>query len=69
MSWVDKAHRRNKVARDISKVVVKDDYIVKGACSVEMQTVKDLKETDYVKVTSANYNRFGNNPHIKVVGV
>ena len=54
---------------DISKVVVKDDYIVKGACSVEMQTVKDLKETDYVKVTSANYNRFGNNPHIKVVGV
>ena len=54
---------------DISKVVVKDDYIVKGACSVEMQTVKDLKETDYVKVTSANYNRFGNNPHIKVAGV
>ena len=63
--WLDATIR----IPDISKVVVKDDYIVKGACSIEMQTVKDLKETDYVKVTSANYNRFGNNPHIKVVGV
>lgn len=53
---------------DISVVVVKDDYIVKGVCSVEMRTVKDLNGTDHVKVTSANYNRFGNNPHIKVVG-
>lgn len=54
---------------DTLVVVKKDDYVVKGACSIEMQTVKDLNGTDYVKVTSANYNRFGNNPHIKVVGV
>lgn len=54
---------------DTSVVIAKDDYIVKGKCTVKMQTVKDLNGTDYVKVTSANYNQFGNNPHIKVVGV
>ena len=54
---------------DISVTVMKDDYVVKGACSIEMQTAKDLNGTDHGKVISANYNRFGNNPHIKVVGV
>lgn len=54
---------------DTSVVIEKDDYIVKGECFVKMQTVKNLNGTDYAKVTSANYNQFGNNPHIKVVGV
>lgn len=47
----------------------KDDYIVKGICRVKMQTVKDLEGIEKVKITSANYNTFGGNPHIKVVGV
>lgn len=49
--------------------VKKDDYIVKGMCNIAMQTVKDLKNLDKMRVTSANYNLFGGNPHIKVVGV
>lgn len=47
----------------------KDDYIVKGKCRVKMQTVKDLEGLEKVRITSANYNTFGENPHIKVVGV
>lgn len=54
---------------DISVVVKKDDYIVKGNCDVEMVTVKDLEGIEKVRVTSVNYNTFGGNPHIKVVGV
>lgn len=53
---------------DLSVEVKKDDIIVQGYCDVEMQTVKDLAGYEYFKVTSANYNRFGSNPHIKVVG-
>ena len=49
--------------------VKKGDYIVKGECPVEMVTVKDLKEHDHYKVTMANYNEFGDAPHIKVVAV
>lgn len=54
---------------DTSASVKKDDYIVKGACNINMQTVKDLDGFEKVRVTSANYNTFGGNPHIKVVGV
>lgn len=54
---------------DVSMEIKKDDYLVKGECKMEMQTVKDLARYDKFKVTSANYNIFGANPHIKVVGV
>lgn len=54
---------------DITVQVKKDDYIVKGMCDVAMDTVKDLNGLEAVRVTSANYNAFGGNPHIKVVGV
>lgn len=47
----------------------KDDFIVKGNCLVKMRTVKDLEGTEHCKVTSANDNRFGGSPHIKVGGV
>lgn len=53
---------------DTSTVISKDDYIVKGDCSIEMQTVRDLSGQDFCKVTSVNYNTFGDSPHIKVVG-
>lgn len=53
---------------DLSVLVKKGDYIVKGDCPVEMKTIKDLSGYEYFKVTTANYNRFGDNPHIKVVG-
>lgn len=46
----------------------KDDYIVRGNCHVEMETVKDLEGLEKTKVTSVNYNTFGGNPHIKAVG-
>lgn len=52
---------------DLSIVVKKDDVLVKGNCPVEMETVKDLDGYRYFKATSANYNYFGDNPHIKVV--
>lgn len=52
---------------DISVEVKTGDYIVEGNCGVDMETVKDLKGLDYFCITGANYNRFGNNPHIKVV--
>lgn len=53
---------------DLTIEIGKDDYIVKGNCPVEMQTVKDLEGYSYYKVTKANYNSFGLNSHIKVVG-
>lgn len=53
---------------DLSVKIKKDDYIVKGECLVEMETVKNLAGYEYFKVTTANYNTFGDNPHIKVVG-
>ena len=40
-----------------------------GLCDIDMATAKDLKGTECCKVTSANYNTFGANPHIKVGGV
>lgn len=53
---------------DTSIALKKDDYIVKGNCNVEMQTVKDLDGLEKTKITSVNYNTFGGNPHIKAVG-
>lgn len=49
-------------------LVKKGDYVVKGDCPVEMQTIKDLSGYEYFKVVTANCNGFGDNPHIKVVG-
>lgn len=49
--------------------IKKDDYIVKGNHDTKIETVKDLEDTEKIRVTSANYNIFGCNPHIKVVGV
>lgn len=53
---------------DTSVVLKKDDYVVKGNCDVAMETVKDLDGFERTKITSVNYNTFGGNPHIKVVG-
>lgn len=50
-------------------VVKKDDYIVRGNCNIKMETVKDLENVEKVRVTSVNCNAFGDNPHIKVIGV
>lgn len=54
---------------DISIAIKKDDYLAKGECNIDMTSVKDLKGREYCKVTSANYNIFGSNQHIKVGGV
>lgn len=54
---------------DVFVQVKKGDYLVKGNCPVQMQTVKDLKNYEYFCITGANYNAFGDNPHIKVVAV
>lgn len=48
--------------------VRKDDYLVKGDCEIEMQTAKDLVQKEHFKVSAANLNAFGSNPHIKVTG-
>lgn len=54
---------------DTLLVICKDDYLVKGDCSVDMQTVKDLEGYEKTRATTVNINTFGDNPHIKVVGV
>ena len=54
---------------DTSVKIKKDDYLVKGNCNITMETVKDLEDKEKMRVTSVNYNTFGGNPHIKVVGV
>ncbi|MGN0357108.1 MAG: DUF6751 family protein [Blautia sp.] len=54
---------------DISVKIKKDDIIIKGRINMEIDTVKDLVNAEYYKVTAVNYNRFGENQHIKVVGV
>lgn len=53
---------------DTSVDVQKGDYIVKGNCDIEINTVKDLASISHYCVEGANYNLFGSNPHIKVVG-
>lgn len=54
---------------DVTVEVQKDDYLVKGDCDVEMITVKSLSGIPHYCVTGVNYNMFGSNPHVKVVGV
>ena len=54
---------------DTTVSIKKDDYLVKGISDIDITTAKDLKGTEYCKVTSANYNTYGANPHIKVGGV
>lgn len=53
---------------DLSISIKKGDYVVKGDCKIEMKTAKDLIGYESFKVTTANFNEFGSNPHIKVVG-
>lgn len=53
---------------DTSIVLKKDDYIVKGKCDVQMKTVKDLDGLEKARISSVNYNTFGDSPHIKAVG-
>ena len=54
---------------DLSVLVKKGDILIRGNCPEEIQTVKDLKQHPYFKVTAANYNDYGSSPHIKVVAV
>ena len=54
---------------DASIKVKKDDYLVKGNHPTQITTVKDLVGKEHIKITSVNTNTFGDNPHIKVVGV
>lgn len=53
---------------DTSVIIKKGDYILKGNISVAIKTVKDLADYEYYCVTAANYNMYGDEPHIKVVG-
>lgn len=53
---------------DLDVKVKKDDVIMQGYFGKKINTIKDLNNCEYFKVITANYNRFGNNPHIKVVG-
>lgn len=54
---------------DVNICVRQDDIIVKGKCDIVAQTVRDLEGVRYFKVISSNYNTFGEETHIKVVGV
>ena len=54
---------------DMDVFVDKGDIIVKGNCEIEAETLRDLEKVSYFKVTTANYNMFCDNPHIKVVAV
>lgn len=53
---------------DLTYKVAKDDYVVVGEGPGNMETVRDLEGYEYFRVLGANYNRYGLNPHIKVVG-
>lgn len=53
---------------DMTVSVKKGDVIIKGDCDAEIKTIKDLSKYSYFTVTSVNYNSFGSNQHIKVVG-
>lgn len=54
---------------DVSIKIRKGDVLVKGCCQTDIDTLKDLTRCDYYKVVTANYNTYGDNPHIKVVAV
>lgn len=53
---------------DISIKLKKEDYLVKGKVDLDMKVPSDLAGFTHCKVIAANYNTFGENPHIKVVG-
>lgn len=53
---------------DTSVKLQKDDILIKGACDIAINTVKDLAAYRYYKALTVNYNLFGGSPHIKVVG-
>lgn len=53
---------------DLNVEVKKGDYIVKGNCELQIETIKDLEGYHKFEVIMANYNRFGWNQHIKVGG-
>lgn len=54
---------------DLNIKIKKDDYIIKGNCQKEIQTIKDFNEYEIMHVTAVNYNQFGDTPHIKVGGI
>lgn len=54
---------------DVNMYVQQGDIIVKGWCDIEAKTLRDLEAVRYFKVTSSNYNIFGEEMHIKVVAV
>lgn len=55
---------------DISVEIAKGDYLVKGNCDIEVvDTIKSLSKFSRYCITGVNYNTFGMNQHIKVVGV
>lgn len=54
---------------DTSHSIAKGDYLLKGSDGPAITTAKDLVGAgEYFEVLGANYNLFGDNPHIKVVG-
>lgn len=54
---------------DVSVKIKKDDYLIKGNYEKEIKTVKDFPDCEKCRVVGAKYNRFGDSPHVKVVGV
>lgn len=54
---------------DTSVEIRKKDYLVKGNCDIEMETVKNLSGIPHYCITGVNHNTFGSNPHIKVVAI
>lgn len=54
---------------DVSIEIKKDDYLIKRNCEKEIKTVKDFPDCEKCRVVGVNYNRIGNEPHVKVVGV
>lgn len=53
---------------DLTYVVAKDDYIVVGEGPETIETARDLVGLEHFRVLGANYNNYGHNQHIKVVG-
>lgn len=53
---------------DVSVEIKKDDYLIKGNCEKKIENVKDFPDWEKCRVVGANYNRSGDNPHVKVAG-
>lgn len=67
----DGMHRADTITiriPDLSVKVAKEDMIVRGKCELDITTPKDLEGLEYCKVMSANYNNFGDTPHIRIGG-